>query len=260
MAKLLAVKHGLFKKEMDSKFEDEDAVSSLDTFDTFVEALSKETNVLSLEDLKALVFNQFKSYGDFDKTMNAVAENVSGIQKSTQDAIAAIDNNDATSLKSAYSQLKEYEKRIEELEKDIYTDHTTGVYNRKYLFNYELDQAGKFKKDGCLVHVSINNFLQINKEHGYEAGDKVLKYISKLLQKNLKSVGVHLIRYMGVQFIALSKDAVSAKVEKICRDTVDDVLNKKFRAEDGGKLHIELQLNSQAFSKGQGFDEVYKKL
>lgn len=57
-----------------------------------------------------------------------------------EDAITAIDKNDTGGLKSAYSQLKDYEKRILELEEDICTDDTTGMYNRKYLFNHELDK------------------------------------------------------------------------------------------------------------------------
>jgi len=260
MPKLLAIKYAAFKQEMDSAFEDTQDITSLDMFDAFVAAFKNATNVLEEDKLRALIFNQFKNYGDFDKQMCEVALSVSEIQQSTQNAINAIDNNDVNALKDASAQLKEYKQRISDLEKEMYTDETTGVYNRKYLVNHELDKNEQIKVDGVLMRLSINNFAQINKEHGHEAGDTVLKFVSKLLQKNLKTVGIDLIRYMGVQFISLSKEAVSKKTEKIFQDTVDLVLSKKFKTHDGKILNIELQFDHKAFKKGEYFQEVYEDL
>jgi diguanylate cyclase (GGDEF)-like protein len=260
MTKLLAIKYAAFKQEMDSDFEDAQDITSLDLFDAFVSAFKNATNVLEEDKLRALIFNQFKNYGDFDKQMCEVAMNVSEIQQSTQDAINAIDNNDTDALKDASAQLNEYKQRISALEKEMNTDETTGAFNRKYLVNHELDKNEQMKMDGVLMRLSINNFAQINKEHGLESGDIVLKFVSKLLQKSLKTVGIDLIRYMGVQFIALSKEAVSKKTEKIFQDTVDLVLSKKFKTHDGKILNIELQFDHKVFKKGEYFQEVYEEL
>lgn len=260
MSQLFMVKYRALKNEMDALFDDDQEITSQDIFDTFVKTIGRESDLLDEEELKGLVFNQFRQYGDYDKTMNEVAKNISDIQKSTEDAICAIDNNDKSLLKNAYSQLKEYQKRILELENDVYTDEITGVYNRKYLNNHELDQDGRFKMDGMLVHLSIVNFSDINREHGCSSGDTVLKYISKLLQGRLKSVGVYLIRYMGAQFIVLSKEAVATKVDSIFKETVDEVIGKKFKTREGGLLRIELQLDKQSFNKDEDFKAVYKNL
>lgn len=260
MNKLLTIKYSSLKEEMDTVFEPEQNITSMDVFDHFVTALSKETNVLKEEDLRPVVFNQFKEYGDFDKTMQEVSKNVSGIEKSTQDAITAIDKNDTGGLKSAYSQLKDYQKRILELEEDMYTDDTTGMYNRKYLFNHELDKDENCKYDGILMHISVNNFQQINKEHGHEAGDIVLKLVAKTLKQHLNPMGVHLIRYMGVKFVAVAKEGVSVRVQKVFKDTVDLILSKKFKTHAGEILNIELQLSHKVFRKGQSFQEVYESL
>jgi len=260
MAKLLTIKHIDFKTQMDACFDEDQEITSADIFDTFVHALHKATNVLNEEDLKVLVFKQFKSYGDFDKTMRDVAQNVSHIHQSTKDAITAIDSNDTSALKNAYTQLKDYQKRIHELEEDIYTDDITGMYNRKFLFNHELDEKDAFKYDGILMHLCVKNFQEINKEHGHEAGDVVLKFVSKMLQKDLKSMGVHLIRYMGVQFVCVAKENVSAKVQSVFRDSVDLILSKKFKTHEGEVLNIELELQQRLFRKGQSFQEVYENI
>lgn len=260
MPKLLAIKYDVLKHEMDATFEGTQDVTSLDIFDTFVAAFNNATNVLEEDKLRALIFKQFKNYGDFDKQMCEVALNVSEIEQSTQDAINAIDNNDVAALKNASSQLSVYKQRIAALETEMYTDETTGAYNRKYLINHELDANEEVKYNGALIRLSINNFAQINKENGHEVGDTVLKFVSQLLQKHLKTVGIDLIHYMGVQFIALSKEAISRKAEKIFQDTVDLVLSKKFKTHDGKILHIELQFDEKSFKKGERFKEVFEKL
>ena len=260
MSELLSIKHSCFTDAMNENFESDQDITSINVFDTFVYALSKDTNVLSEEKLKGLVFRQFKGYGDFDETVQEVAQSVSDIKQSTKDVISAIDNNDGNALKSAYEQLKSYEARILSLEEDIYTDDLTGIYNRKYLFNHELDKQGQFKTDSVFLHVSINNFSQINKEHGHEAGDAVLKFVSKMCQKNLKVMGIHFIRYLGVNFVALAKNSVSTKASKTCRNTVDLILGKKFKTHSGEVLNIELQLIETEVKQGQVFQEVYESL
>ena len=239
-------------------YEKDQNLTSVDIFDTFVHALAKETNMLTSEKLKGLVFRQFKEYGDFDETMQNVSQSVSDIKQSTQDAIVAIDKKDESGLKSAYNQLKTYQERILKLEEDMYTDEVTGVYNRKYLLNHELEAGEKFKTDGMLIHICINNFAQINKEHGHESGDVVIKYISKLFQKNLGSMEIHFIRYIGVNFVVLAKEAVSTKAAAICQQTADLILSKKFKTKSGEVLHIDLQVDTVSYKKAQGFQELYE--
>lgn len=260
MAKLLTITYAEFKKEMDANFDEDQDITSLDIFDTFVSALGQDTNVLDGDALKALVFNQFKNYGEFDKTMHEVAQRLSEIHESTGDAIKAIDEKDTGGLKDAYSKLKAYQKRINELEEDIYTDDTTGVYNRKYLINQELGEDETFKTEGHLMHISINNFLAINKEHGHEAGDAVLRFVSKSLSKRLKPMGVNLIRYQGVKFVAMAKPVISKKVEKVFEETVNTILEQKFKTQAEKVLSIEVQFAQQAYSKGQSFKDICEGL
>ena len=256
MAKLLTITHTEFKKEMDANFGEDQNISSLDIFDTFVAALEKDTNVLDSEALKALVFNQFKTYGDFDKVMNEVAQKLTEIYESTGDAIKAIDDKDTGGLKDAYAKLKDYQQRIDELEADVYTDDITGAYNRKHLMSKELDKDENFKSDGHLMYIKINNFVDINKEHGHESGDAVLRFVSKSLQKKLQPMGVHLIRYLGSRFITLAKPLVSKKVEDVFDETVNKILKQKLKTHDGNVFAIELEFEQQDYSKGQNFKSV----
>ena len=258
MPHLLTVNFSKFLEEMSTRFDKDQDITSEDVFECFVHTLGKDANVLKEEDLKALVFNQFKAYGDFDKTMTQVAKNVSGIQQSTKKAIDAIDEDNVDALKGAYVQLQDHEKRILKLEEDVYTDEMTGIYNRKYLVNHELDEEERFKTNGNLMHIKIDNFLEINKKHGHEVGDTVLKFVSKMLQKRLKEFGVNLIRYMSVHFIALSEEKTMEEVKKIFEEAVELGHKKKFKTSKGEILHIELQFKHRSYSKNQSFEEVYE--
>ncbi len=259
MAQLLTIKQSEFSKELNARFEENQSISSLDIFDVFAQALGGDANLLGQEGLKKLIFKQLKEYCSLDETVVAVAKNVSDIKESTQAAITAIDKKDTSSLKSAYAQLKTYQERILELEQSVYTDEVTGVKNRKYLVNHELHDEN-FKYKGRLMHIRVNNFPEINREQGNEAGDAVLKFVSNVLEKHLRTVGIHLIRYMGVEFIALSKEAVSARVYKLFEETVNLILSKKFKTHNGEVLNIELEFSATQFEKEQSFQEVYKQL
>lgn len=260
MAELLKVKVEELEAEIDQRFGKTDSVNSMDLFECFVDCVAKTTNVLGPDDLRGLVFRQFRSYSDYDKSMHEVAQNVSGIQKSTQDAISAIDQNDSSALKSAYDQLKDYQKRISELEESMYTDDLTGVFTRKHLMNRELVDSSKFKTDGLLIEISISNFAQINKDYSHEAGDAVLKFVAKLLQKNLKKVGVNIVRYMGVQFIALCRSELAVKAEQVIDESMHLLTTKTFKTHDGEILTMELNKDMKEYKKGQDFKAVYEHL
>jgi len=259
MAQLLTTKQASFSAELDTSFKADENMTILDMFDVYARALGGNENLLGHEGLKELIFKQLKDYCCLDETVVAVAKNVSDIKNTTEAAITAIDNNDSSSLKGAYSQLKEYQKRILELEQSVYTDEITGVKNRKYLVNHELAE-GNFKYSGTLMHIRVNNFSDINRNQGNEAGDTVLKFVSNVLQKYLKGVGIHVIRYIGVEFIAVSKSVVSTKVTKIFEETLKLILSKKFKTHDGQVVHIELEFTSAKFEKDEDFHEVYQKL
>ena len=259
MAQLLTTKQSSIVNELTSNYSDEQSLSILDVFDVFANSLGGNENLLGHEGLKQLIFKQLKDYCCLDATVVAVAQNVSDIKESTEAAITAIDNNDSSSLKGAYSKLKEYQKRILELEQSVYTDEITGVKNRKHLINHELHE-GKFKHSGTLMHIRVNNFADINRQQGNIAGDTVLKFVSNILEKHLKMVGTHIIRYIGVEFIAVPKKAVTPKVQKIFEETLKLVQTKKFKTHDGQVINIELEFSSTPFEKDEIFDEVYLKL
>lgn len=113
-------------------------------------------------------------------------------------------------------------------------DGLTGVYNRLYFqerLQIELENAQKNNYSLSLAIFDIDHFKRFNDTFGHLFGDKVLKHISDLLKKSLRS-GDIIARYGGEEFVLLfprtelkeAFDKVEILREKIAATTIKDEL------------------------------------
>lgn len=60
------------------------------------------------------------------------------------------------------------------------TDALTGLYNRRYFYEY----VGKHRGQGriSLLYVDLDNFKQVNDRHGHQTGDEALIAVARLLR------------------------------------------------------------------------------
>ena len=84
-------------------------------------------------------------------------------------------------------------------------DPLTSIFNRRG-FNQEIDKMFKnsFDKNVCygVLLLDVDNFKQVNDNHGHNAGDKTLTNIATFLRENLPT-GSILGRWGGDEFIML---------------------------------------------------------
>ena len=71
----------------------------------------------------------------------------------------------------------------------MYTDHLTGVYNRKKLDAYlkEKVSLSTGEKSFSAILIDINNFKYINDTYGHDIGDNALETVAKLLKSCLRT-------------------------------------------------------------------------
>ncbi|NQY93370.1 MAG: diguanylate cyclase, partial [Campylobacteraceae bacterium] len=92
-----------------------------------------------------------------------------------------------------------------EIEDKAYHDGLTNVYNRYKLediFEYELKQFKRYKRDFCFAILDIDFFRKFNDTYGHLIGDEVLISISSILQKNIRESDV-VARWGGEEFVIL---------------------------------------------------------
>jgi diguanylate cyclase (GGDEF)-like protein len=94
------------------------------------------------------------------------------------------------------------------LQKSNMIDGLTGLYNRKYLDKF-MDTNTKQYASFAIAMVDIDYFKKVNDTYGHDAGDMILKGLSELLLKLLKSDDIA-FRFGGEEFLIFIPQVKSA--------------------------------------------------
>ncbi len=116
------------------------------------------------------------------------------------------------------SQIKAYEKEINYLAQ---YDALTGLPNRELLkdrLKSSLARAKQFNHVGCILHIDLDNFKNINDSQGHKVGDKLIKKVA-LRMKSCINPGDTIARLGGDEFIIelpeLKNDSKTAERQAI---------------------------------------------
>ena len=98
------------------------------------------------------------------------------------------------------------------------SDPLTGVLNRR---GFERDAARRLTESaddatGALLFIDLNDFKQINDEHGHEVGDQLLTIAAERLRKSLRSCDI-IGRPGGDEFVALVPDVEDEVADKLAK-------------------------------------------
>lgn len=99
-------------------------------------------------------------------------------------------------LGEANMQLREYSQR----------DPLTGLYNRRHFreaFEQQLKHALDNKQTLALLIADLDNFKQINDNHGHLVGDDCLRWVANTFDKALARNGGMVARFGGEEFVAV---------------------------------------------------------
>ena len=101
--------------------------------------------------------------------------------------------------------IKELLSEVNILNKRVYKDELTQVYNRKIL-------SENIKYD-VLAMCDIDNFKEINDKYGHSIGDKILVEISKTMSSTIRSNDI-ICRYGGDEFTILFRECKLSDIVK----------------------------------------------
>lgn len=85
------------------------------------------------------------------------------------------------------------------------TDGLTGVFNRRYLdttLDEELSRAGRHGRPLTIAMIDIDHFKRFNDAHGHQAGDRLLRDLTKLMGQNVRAED-RIARYGGEEFVII---------------------------------------------------------
>ncbi|WP_243359977.1 sensor domain-containing diguanylate cyclase [Fundidesulfovibrio terrae] len=95
--------------------------------------------------------------------------------------------SDVTELKNTQTEL---ERRIRELDILAYTDHLTGLANRRHFLARAQEEVGRSTRYGqplVFLMLDIDSFKDVNDAHGHDAGDAVLTSLAETMRAELRA-------------------------------------------------------------------------
>jgi diguanylate cyclase (GGDEF)-like protein len=101
--------------------------------------------------------------------------------------------------------LSELDQAEEKLQILSNTDELTQTYNRRYFIQFgeqELKRSQRYGEVFSIALLDIDNFKEINDNHGHLTGDRVLHQLSSLLKEEIRQTDIF-ARYGGDEFVFL---------------------------------------------------------
>lgn len=117
-------------------------------------------------------------------------------------------------------------KRFEE---ESIHDELTGLYNRRFLWEYlitELSKAARDKYAVVCTMYDLDHFKQVNDELGHEAGDSILKSFAEIITNNIR-LGDKAFRYGGEEFITISSQVDADKASDLSERIRNTLMQQK---------------------------------
>lgn len=132
--------------------------------------------------------------------------------------------------------LRRYQARIAAL---ATTDQLTDLLNRRgfdLLANQAIQEARRNPSPLCALLLDLDNFKDLNDNHGHLAGDEVLRGFANKLRDNLRQSDI-LCRWGGEEFIILLKDSSPEQARLLAEKIRQQTEHASFSYKDAS-LHI----------------------
>lgn len=109
-------------------------------------------------------------------------------------------------------------KRIHAILEDLATrDPLTNLFNRRHFINLaeqEWKRSLRYGHPLCALMMDVDDFKQINDQHGHAAGDKALISVANIIQSTLRSTEIA-GRYGGDEFVILLPETRAENAMKV---------------------------------------------
>ncbi len=134
------------------------------------------------------------------KTIENISEVISDVMQTTE-SIRLANSQFSDKMESANQEILALRHQLEEVEKQVYVDKLTQLYNR-HAFDIQLKQLLEIDNVAihvCLIIMDIDHFKSFNDEYGHIIGDRVLGRVGELVQDYCPEHAIG-ARYGGEEF------------------------------------------------------------
>ncbi len=165
-------------------------------------------------------------------------------------------------ITAAQETVTRLQKKMEEVADMATIDELTGLYNRRALFSRlaeEHSRAQRYDQGFSLLLIDIDDFKNVNDEHGHQVGDGILRGLGAFLRQNLRDSDFP-ARFGGEEFICLMPstdiDQAVQAANKIIKLLSQSTLSSK---KMGVALQITVSIGISTFAKEDELDNLIKR-
>ncbi|HEX8031460.1 MAG TPA: HD domain-containing phosphohydrolase, partial [Vicinamibacterales bacterium] len=138
---------------------------------------------------------------------------------------------------------------FEQTQEDSLTDPLTGLPNTRFMFMHltrELARAERLKAEVALLVMDLDNFKEINDQHGHHVGDRALREVAAVLRAGIRPYDI-CVRYAGDEFIVVLSGCSPEEVERKRLDLQRAVDEVQFEARPGRRLPLAISVGAALF-------------
>jgi diguanylate cyclase (GGDEF)-like protein/PAS domain S-box-containing protein len=150
-------------------------------------------------------------------------------------------------------------KRLEEQLRNLaVTDPLTGVFNRRHFLEELQREKTRSDRSACpfsLIMLDIDHFKEVNDRFGHEAGDRVLKELTEMIRKRIRSSDL-LARWGGEEFMILMVNTNLPPAATLAEDLLQQLLAGTF----SGIGRVTASFGVAAHRTGEGVDELLTRV
>jgi diguanylate cyclase (GGDEF)-like protein len=124
---------------------------------------------------------------------------------------------------------------FERTQEDSFTDHLTGLPNRRYMLlylNQQMARAERRRSKLAVVMMDLNNFKKINDDLGHQAGDRALHEVASVLRSMVRAYDL-CVRYGGDEFMVILWECDGVQAERRRRELESAVAAMYFEGQPG---------------------------
>ena len=190
----------------------------------------------------------------------SVVELLNGSEDSWKDEVYELRHsiqNMALSLKSAFEELEQKKKELEQL---AYYDPLTGMPNRRFFFDQTailMENAKRYGMPLSLLVMDIDHFKKINDTYGHDAGDLVLKSFAEILRKSIRHADLP-ARFGGEEFVLLMPNT-NLQQAKVVAERIRSNFQNSVVVYQGQEISTTVSGGLATYTPGvQSIDELIK--
>ena len=167
--------------------------------------------------------------------------------------------------------IKELEDEVSRLKELAYKDELTDLYNRhgfkdeseKFIDEVKGYLENPSRRENFLIKslslgiFDIDNFKKINDTYGHQAGDAILKLVSKIIKERVRGIDI-VARWGGEEIIV----GLVGSDENNAYEIADDIRKKIEEATvnwEGEAIKFTMSGGVASFTEAEDFDSLFKK-